>query len=103
MHTFEYQEDLMISESGNSSIALQELEDEAKSLQRQRTQLDDQRALLDLERAELEQQLSELEIKYALLDALSTQLDQREAILNSEYETVRMTGERKSHRQAKDR
>ena len=103
MHAFEYQEDLKISESDISSVAIQGLEDEAKLLQRQRTQLDDQRALLDLERAELEQQLSELEIKYALLNALSTQLDQREAILNSEYEVIRMTGERKSPRQAKNR
>jgi phage shock protein A len=103
MHAFEYQEDLKISESDNSNIAIQELEDEAKSLQQQRTLIDDQRALLDLERAELEQQLSELEVKYALLNALSTQLDQREAILNSEYEVVRMTGERKSPRKAKNR
>jgi hypothetical protein len=37
----------------------------------------------------------------SLLNALSIQLDQREAILTSEYEVVRMTGERRSPRQVK--
>ena len=60
--------------------------------------MSDQRALLDVERAELEQQLSELKLKYALLDALSVQLDQREAMLVSEYEVIRMEGNRSSTR-----
>ena len=101
MHASEYQEELEIPECDDNYTAFQELKDEAISLQRQRKLLNDQQVLLDLERAELEQQLSELEIKYALLNALSTQLDQREAILTSQYEVVRMTGERKSPRQVK--
>lgn len=101
MQASEYQEGLEIAECDDNCTALQELKDEAISLQQQRTLLNDQQALLDLERAELERQWSELEIKYGFLNALSTQLDQREAILTSEYEVVHMTGERKSPRQVK--
>ena len=82
-------------------IALQELEEEAASLEHQRKQLDDQRLLLDLERTELEQRLAELKLQYALLDALSTRLDFQEAMLASEYEAVRMTGKRSSPRHSR--
>ena len=78
--------------------ALQELEEEAVSLARQRKHLDDQRALLDLERAEVEQRLAELQFQYALLDTLSTRLDFQEAVLASDYEGVRLTGTRGSPR-----
>jgi len=78
--------------------AYQELAQESLRLEQQRKHLQDQRVVLDLERAELEQQLAELQLQYALLDALSTQLDLREAALVSDYEAVRMTGSRRSPR-----
>ncbi|GHO85321.1 hypothetical protein [Dictyobacter formicarum] len=76
---------------------LQELDQEAELFKQQRQQLVDQRALLDLECKELEQRLSELDISYTLIDALWKQLDIREAILASEYETVYRTGKRPGH------
>ena len=81
--------------------AFQELEEESLTLEYQRKHLDEQRVLLDLERAELEQRLAELKLQYAFLDALSTHLDQREAALASDYEVVRMTGNRLSPRLAR--
>ena len=75
-------------------IALQELKEEAASLEQQRRQLNDQRALLDFERTELEQQIAALKLQSAVLDATATQLDQQEAMLVSETEIIRMTGKR---------
>jgi hypothetical protein len=49
----------------------------------------------------LEHQLVELTLQYAVLDAVSTQLDQREAMLVSDYEVIRMTGNRQSPRLAR--
>ena len=97
LHDSEEMEALVIHEPS----AFQELAQESHWLEQQRKHLQDQRALLDLERAELEQQLAELKLQYAFLDALSTQLDLREAVLVSDYEVVRMTGNRQSPRLAR--
>ena len=78
--------------------AFQEVAQEALWLEQQRKYVQDQRALLDLQRAELEQHLTELQLQDAFLDALSRQLDLREALLASDYEVVRMTGNRQSPR-----
>ena len=56
--------------------------------------------LLDLERKELEQQMQALKLHYALLDQLSAQLDQEEAMLASEAEGMRLTGKRSSLRRS---
>ena len=78
--------------------ALQELKEEAASLEQQRRQLNDQRALLDFERTELEQQIATLQLQSAVLDAFATRLDKQEAMLVSEAENIRMTGKRLSPR-----
>lgn len=88
----------MVTKSDIPLIAFQELKEEATSLEQQRKHLNDQRALLDLERAELEQQMAKLQLQYAFLDALSTKLDQQEAMLASDAEVIRMTGKRLSPR-----
>jgi len=94
LHDAVEMEDPVVDESS----AFQELAQESLWLEQQRKHLQDQRAVLDLERAELERQLAGLQLQYAFLDALSTQLDLREAVLVSDYEVVRMTGSRRSPR-----
>lgn len=97
LHDSEEMEALVVDEPS----AFQELAQESLWLEQQRKHLQDQRTFLDLERAELEHQLAELTLQYAVLDAISTQLDQREAMLVSDYEVIRMTGNRQSPRLAK--
>lgn len=84
--------------SDTSLIAFQELQEETATLEQQRKHLKDQQALLDLERAELEQQMAALQLRYDLLDALSTKLDQQEAMLASDAEGIRTNGKRQSTR-----
>jgi peptidoglycan hydrolase CwlO-like protein len=98
LHESEEEMEILVSQEHS---AFQELKEDSLALEHQRKQLDDQRALLDLERAELEQRLAELKLQYAFLDALSRHLDLREAALASDYEAVRMTGNRLSPRLAR--